>query len=62
MARRSCAAGHRYKVGTLIGAGFHSLPFVIPNFPTALTVAIIIVIFELFTIAWVRWRFYSDAV
>ena len=45
-------------VGTLIGAGFHSLPFLIPNFRTALTIAIIIVICELFTIAWVRWRYF----
>ena len=45
-------------VGTLIGAGFHSLPFLIPNFRTALTIAIIIVICELFAIAWVRWRYF----
>lgn len=45
-------------VGTLIGAGFHSLPFLIPDFRTALTIAIIIVICELFAIAWVRWRYF----
>lgn len=45
-------------VGTLIGAGFHSLPFLIPNFRAALTAAIVVVVFELFAIAWVRWRFF----
>lgn len=40
--------------GTLVGAGFHSLPFVIPNF----TLAVIVVVAELFAIAWVRWRYF----
>lgn len=45
-------------VGTLMGAGLHSLPFLIPDFHTALVLAIVVVIFELLAIAWVRWRYF----
>src|SRR5690349_18906448 len=34
-------------LGTLIGAGGHSLPFLIPHFATAMTVAVFVVIAEL---------------
>lgn len=45
-------------VGTLIGAGGHSLPFLIPNFHTAFALAIVVVVVELLAIAWVRWRYF----
>lgn len=45
-------------IGTLIGAGFHSLPFLISDFRTALTIAVCVVVVELCAIAWVRWRFF----
>ena len=42
---------------TAFGGVFHSLPFIIKNVHTALIVAGIVVVVELFTIAWVRSRF-----
>ncbi len=42
---------------TILGGIGHTLPFLIPNFSTALTVAIILVLVELATITWIRWRF-----
>jgi VIT1/CCC1 family predicted Fe2+/Mn2+ transporter len=45
-------------LGTLIGAGGHSLPFLIPHYATAMTVAVIVVAMELLAIAWVRWRWF----
>jgi hypothetical protein len=38
----------------------HSLPFLIPHFHVALTVAIVVVAIELVAIAWVRWRFFPS--
>jgi VIT1/CCC1 family predicted Fe2+/Mn2+ transporter len=46
-------------LGTLIGAGGHSLPFLIPQYHTAMTVAVIVVALELVVIAWVRWRWFE---
>jgi VIT1/CCC1 family predicted Fe2+/Mn2+ transporter len=45
-------------LGTLVGAGGHSLPFVIPDYETAMTVAILVVGLELLAIAWIRWRWF----
>jgi VIT1/CCC1 family predicted Fe2+/Mn2+ transporter len=42
---------------TFIGAAGHALPFLIPSFNVAMTVAMGIVIVELFVIAWVRHRY-----
>ena len=42
---------------TFIGAAGHALPFLIPSFRVAMTVAMIIVAVELFVIAWVRHRY-----
>jgi len=39
---------------TAIGGLGHTLPFFIPNFHVALTIAIIVVVFELLAIAWIR--------
>ena len=46
-------------LGTLLGAGGHSLPFLISDYHTAMTVAIIVVVLELLAIAWVRWRWFE---
>src|SRR5258708_36127657 len=40
-----------------IGGIGHTLPFLIPNFTVAATVATIVVVFELAIIAWIRHRF-----
>jgi VIT1/CCC1 family predicted Fe2+/Mn2+ transporter len=42
---------------TFVGAAGHALPFLIPSFNAAMTVAMIIVVVELFVIAWVRHRY-----
>src|SRR5215210_8244500 len=44
-------------VGTLSGGSMHSLPFLMPQFHVALTVASVVVAFELVAKAWVRWRY-----
>ena len=45
-------------LGTLVGAGGHSLPFLISDYETALTIAVVVVAMELLVIAWVRWRWF----
>jgi erythrin-vacuolar iron transport family protein len=42
---------------TTIGGLGHTLPYLIPNFWTATTLAIAVVIVELAAISWIRWRF-----
>lgn len=42
---------------TFIGAAGHALPFLIPSFNVAMSVAMTIVGFELFVIAWIRHRY-----
>ncbi len=44
-------------VMTMIGGLGHTLPFLIPNFHLAMTIAIAVVLVELAAIAWVRNRF-----
>jgi rubrerythrin len=44
-------------VMTTIGGLGHSLPFLIPNFHTALALAIVVVVVELAVISWVRWKY-----
>src|SRR3954469_10014513 len=45
------------RVMTTAGGIGHTLPFLIPNFWTALTVAIAVVVVELAVISWVRWKY-----
>ena len=47
--------------GTFFGGVFHTLPFLISDVKKALIVAGIVVGIELFTIAWVRYRFLGIA-
>lgn len=42
---------------TTIGGIGHTLPFLIPDFRVATTLAAVIVLIELFAISWIRWRF-----
>ncbi len=55
--------GHPYLRGlicglmTLLGGIFHALPYLFPNFWIATTAALIVVVIELFTIAWIRFRY-----
>src|SRR5258708_1670389 len=47
--------------GTFLGGGFHTLPFLISNYPAAIVVAIIIVSVELLILAWLRWKFFETS-
>ena len=42
---------------TTLGGIGHTLPFLIPHFGTALTVALVVVVVELSIISWIRWRY-----
>ncbi len=42
---------------TALGGIGHTLPFLIPNFKVAFTVAVIVVLAELRSIAWIRHRY-----
>lgn len=42
---------------TAVGGMLHTLPFLIPDFPTPMRVASAVVVCELIAIAWIRWRF-----
>ena len=46
-------------VGTFVGGILHTLPFLIPHYRVALISAIVVVAFELLTLAWLRWRFFE---
>jgi hypothetical protein len=45
--------------GTFLGGVLHTLPFLIPAYRAALIVALAAIAFELVTVAWIRWRFFS---
>jgi erythrin-vacuolar iron transport family protein len=45
--------------GTFLGGVLHTLPFLIPAYHAALVVAVAVIAFELVTLAWIRWRFFS---
>ena len=57
--------GNPYLRGTITGAGtflggvLHTLPFLIPAYGAALSVALATIAFELMTLAWIRWRFFG---
>ncbi len=42
---------------TTVGGLGHTLPYLIPEFWSATALAILVVIFELLAIAWIRWRY-----
>ena len=45
--------------GTFLGGVLHTLPFLIPAYRAALLLALAVIAFELLTLAWIRWRFFS---
>jgi VIT1/CCC1 family predicted Fe2+/Mn2+ transporter len=47
--------------GTFIGGFLHTLPFLIPSYTTAIIVAILVVVFELGTLAFLRMRLFSTS-
>jgi VIT1/CCC1 family predicted Fe2+/Mn2+ transporter len=47
--------------GTFLGGVFHTLPFLIPSYPTATAVAIVIVAVELILLGWLRHRFFNTS-
>jgi erythrin-vacuolar iron transport family protein len=47
--------------GTFIGGFLHTLPFLIPSYTTALVVAILVVMFELATLAFLRMHFFKTS-
>ncbi len=46
---------------TTLGGLGHTLPFLIPNFHLAMTIAMVVVIIELAIISFIRWRFMDTA-
>src|SRR6266581_4309311 len=47
--------------GTFIGGILHSLPFLIPHYHAALSLAVAVVAFELLILAYFRWRFFETS-
>ena len=47
--------------GTFLGGVLHTLPFLIPQYRAALIVALAMIAFELTSLAWIRWRFFSTS-
>ena len=45
-------------LGTFLGGIVHTLPFLIPQYREALIAAVIVIAFELLTLAWLRYRFF----
>ena len=46
-------------VGTFLGGILHTLPFLIPHYRVAISLAIVVVGFELVVLAWLRWRYFE---
>jgi erythrin-vacuolar iron transport family protein len=47
--------------GTFVGGILHTLPFLISSYHAALVAAIIVVGFELLTLAWLRYKFFETS-
>jgi erythrin-vacuolar iron transport family protein len=47
--------------GTFLGGILHTLPFLIPHYRAAIVLAVVVVAFELVTLAFLRWRFFEDS-
>ena len=45
-------------IGTFLGGILHTLPFLISDYRIALAVAVIVIAFELMSLALIRWRFF----
>ena len=47
--------------GTFAGGIFHTLPFLLPGYRTAIYAAIVVVAVELLTLAWLRHKFFQTS-
>jgi VIT1/CCC1 family predicted Fe2+/Mn2+ transporter len=47
--------------GTFLGGIVHTLPFLIPHYPTALLVALATITLELLVLASIRWRYFNTS-
>ena len=47
--------------GTFLGGILHTLPFLIPQYRSAMLVALAAIAFELLALAWIRRRFFGTA-
>ena len=47
--------------GTSLGGIVHTLPFLIPQYQTALVVAVAVIALELLTLSWIRSRFFGTS-
>ena len=47
--------------GTFLGGILHTLPFLLSQYHAAIILAIIVVGFELLTLAFLRWKFFKDS-
>jgi erythrin-vacuolar iron transport family protein len=47
--------------GTFLGGVFHTLPFLIPSYQTAVVAAIVVVAVELLLLGWLRHRFFKTS-
>jgi VIT1/CCC1 family predicted Fe2+/Mn2+ transporter len=45
--------------GTFLGGILHTLPFLIPDYHTAIVAAVVVVAFELVSLAVLRWKFFD---
>jgi hypothetical protein len=45
--------------GTFLGGILHTLPFLLPTFGAAMAAALLVVLFELVALAWLRHRFFE---
>ena len=57
-----CKRGLASGVMTTIGGLGHALPYLIPDFWTATTIAMIVVFVELWAIAWIQNRYHGNPV
>jgi VIT1/CCC1 family predicted Fe2+/Mn2+ transporter len=48
-------------VGTFVGGILHTLPFLVPTYHVAISLAIGVVAFELVVLAWLRWRYFDTS-
>src|SRR6476620_11633723 len=56
---RSYLRGAITGAGTFLGGILHTLPFLIPQYQTAVLLALAVIAFELLALAWIRRRFFG---
>lgn len=48
-------------VGTFLGGILHTLPFLVPQYQSAVLLALVVIAFELVALAWIRRRFFGTS-